>query len=566
MERALEAWWGRGPGRSRLRTLPGWVRHTLILAALGAALGLGTLVVYLTGGTRYAYPYLMLVPVLMAAACYGLVGALITAMVAGGLMAAMPLDVVTQQPQTTLNWVIRLGLYLSIGGVAGGLFSLLNRAHSASELIARSDPRTGLPNQVALEEALLRYLSLRKRECRRVGLILVRIADIDEVLEALGPEASDALVMAMGERLRRQDARIVEAFRYSNAELFLLLEAVDPPTIRRIAARLAEAGEENLVVQEVPLRVQLAMGSSWQATEETSPEDMIREARVALLAASEKHRTHCHYTADLTQHRLETVKLISRVRRDLERGKFELHFQPKLCLADGRVCGCEGLIRWRDDAGGLISPGSFMPKVENTTLIAPVTRFVAGEACRFAGRSDGSVSINLSVRNLHDDELLDALQALVERQGIAPQRLEVEITESALMHDLFVAKRALERLRGFGIRVSIDDFGTGFSSFEYLQHLPITGLKIDRAFVRDVAEDARAQRLMACLVDVGHALELEVTAEGVETLAQHRALCRLGCDQAQGFLYARALPEADYAAWLREHRPAAWLTTMRQEC
>lgn len=546
--------------QQRLSSLPAGVRHTLILFALAALLGLGTVVVYLTGGTRYAYPYLMLVPVLLAAPFYGLSGALIAALVAGSLMAMMPMDVATQQPQSTLNWLIRSGLYLFIGGVAGAAFSLLNHAHAASEIIARKDPRTSLPNQVALEEAVWRSLSSRRLRRQRVGLILVRITDIAEVMEALGPEASDALVQAVSDRLLRQSSLITEVFRFSGAELVLLLEAVDPQQIERIASRLAEAGEENLVVQEVPLRVQLAMGSSWQDSLETTPEDLIRQARVALLAAIEKHRSHCHYTEDLARHKLETIKLISKVRRDLEDGQFELHYQPKLRLSDGQVCGCEGLIRWRDDSGAFISPGAFMPKVENTTLITPVTHFVASEACRFAGRIDGVVSINLSVRNLHDETLLNELRTLVERSGIDPHRLEVEITESALMHDLFVAKQALECLRAYGIHISIDDFGTGFSSFEYLQHLPITGLKIDRAFVKDMATDERAQRLMACLIDVGHALELEVTAEGVETMEQHRLLCRLGCDQAQGFLYAKALPEDDYIEWLHNHQPSAWVT------
>ncbi|WP_431023968.1 putative bifunctional diguanylate cyclase/phosphodiesterase [Halomonas sp. H5] len=533
------------------------LRHGLILTLLAAFLALGTWLVYVTGGTRYATPYLMLVPVLLAAAGYGLKGALAIALVAGGLMALMPLDVASQQPQPTLNWLIRLCLYLVIGGVAGSLFSLLNRAHATSERMARTDPRTGLANQVALEEVLRRRLAQGRQS--GVGLILVRLTDIGDVLEALGPETADAMVMAMGERLGRQDGRIVEVFRFSNSELYLLLEGVGTGELEEIAVHLAEVGEENLVVQEVPLRAQLVMGSSWQTSEATTARELIRESRVAMLAAMEKHRPHCHYSADLARDKREALQLISHVRRDLERGRFELHFQPKLRLADGRVCGCEGLIRWRDKQDLLIAPRLFMPKVESTSLIAPVTRFVADQACRFAATVDGVVGINLSVRNLHDEALLDELLALARRHGIAPERLEVEITESALMHDLVGAKRALERLRGHGMGVSIDDFGTGFSSFEYLQHLPITGLKIDRTFVKGLGEDARSRCLVACLIDVGHALGLEVTAEGVETLEQHQALCRLGCDQAQGFLYAKALPAADYRVWHGQHRPAAWL-------
>ncbi|MFO7649664.1 putative bifunctional diguanylate cyclase/phosphodiesterase [Halomonas campaniensis] len=514
--------------------------------------------IYFTGGTRYAYPYLMLIPVLFAAACYGLAGALVAALAAGLLMAAMPLDVSTQQSQSTLNWLVRLGLYLIIGGVAGGLFSLLNRAHATSERLAHTDPRTGMPNQVALHETLQHRLAPRPRQHLRVGLLLVRITDITDVLAALGPEAADALVAAKGNRLRWLDSRIVDVFRYSNSELCLLLDDIEISAIEKLATRLAEAGEENLVVNEVPIRVQLAMGSSWQSSSKTTADELIREARVALQAAMDQQCIHCQFSSDLARDKLQSIQLISRVRHDLGEGRFELHFQPKLRLSDGHSCGCEGLIRWRGSDGSLIPPGKFMPKVENTTLIAPVTRFVADRACHFANDNDGVVSINLSMRNLHDDALLDELLTLVESHGIPENRLEVEITESALMHDMRIAQRALERLRARGFRISIDDFGTGFSSFEYLQHLPITGLKIDRAFVKELEENPRAQRLMACMIDVGHALELEVTAEGVETLTQHRILGQLGCDQSQGFLYSKALPIDHYRNWKMAHSPADW--------
>ncbi|SDK75398.1 diguanylate cyclase/phosphodiesterase [Franzmannia pantelleriensis] len=545
----------------RFEALPPHARQALLLLVLALLLALGTLVVYLTGGTRYAYPYLMLVPVLMAAAFFGLSGALVAGLAAGGLMAVMPLDTITYQSQPTFNWVLRMGLYLFIAGVAGSAFSLLKHAHAASEIIARRDPSSGLPNQVALEEALSRRLAYAGSLRQGVGLILIRITDIADVLEALGPEASDTLVKTIAERMRHQDPLIVDVYRFSGAEIFVLLDGSDPERFERIASRLVEAGEENLIVQDVPLRVQLALGSSYRsASEQLTPEELIRRSRIALLAAVQKHRSHCHYSKDMASHTLDTVKLIAKVRRGLEEGQFELHYQPKLRLADGQICGCEGLIRWRNEDGELISPASFMPKVESTSLINPVTRFVAQSACRFATQHTGVVSINLSVRNLQDSDLVDEIKALVTRNGIEPQRLEVEITESALMHDMFIAKQALESLRRFGVRVSIDDFGTGFSSFEYLQHLPITGLKIDRAFVKNLASSERAQRLMACLIDVGHALSLEVTAEGVETLEQHRILCRLGCDQAQGFLYARPLHVVDYAHWCDEHVAASWPT------
>ncbi|MCE8014493.1 GGDEF domain-containing protein [Halomonas sp. MCCC 1A17488] len=542
--RAAEQWW---------RSCPLMLRHACQGLVLAALLLLGTALVHVTGGTQYAYPYLMLIPVLLAGAWYTWYGSLLVALAAGLLMAVIPLSVETGEPQDTLNWMIRLGLYLIIGGFAGGLFERLRQSYLDAELASRTDPRAGLPNDIALEADLARWLKRSTRQDGRgVGVVLVRVEDIGEIMEALGADASDELMVAISNRLAQLGPNLQGSYRVSGAELVLLFWPVGYRELERLARRVVDLGEDNLVTLGVPLRVQLVLGSSLQGAGNATPGSLIREARIAMLAASEKHRAHCHFQPSFARRSLQNIRLIARVRRGLAQGEFELHYQPKLHLASGRVSGFEGLIRWRDESGALIAPGMFMPKVENTTLIAPVTRFVMREACHFARRHGGKVSINFSVRNLMDDDLLDEFNQLVEETGISPSQLEVEITESALVHDLFAAKQALERIRGYGIQVSIDDFGTGFSSFEYLRHLPITGLKIDRAFVEGLEKDERARKLMACLIDVGHALDLEVTAEGVETLGQHRALQALGCDQAQGFLYSKALPVEELLAWHHE--------------
>lgn len=537
----------------RWQSWPPAARQASRIMTLMTLLALGTLIVYVTGGTRYAYPYLMLIPVLLAGAWYTWRGSLLVALAAGLLMAAMPLTVASGEAQATLNWVIRLCLYLAIGGFAGGLFEQLRQSHLNLEQASRTDPRAGLPNEIALEADLAHWLKTPPRlDGRSAGVILVRIEDITEIMEALGADACDDLMLAIDRRLAQLGPNLQGCYRVSGAELVLLLWPVGLDELNWIAARVVELGEDNLVALGVPLRAQLVLGSALQESPDDTPGSLVREARIAMLAATEKQRSYCHFQPAFARRGVQNVKLIARVRRSLAKGEFELHYQPKLRLADGEVTGFEGLIRWRDEQGNLIPPGMFMPKVESTTLIAPVTRFVAAEACRFAMRHEQRVSINFSVRNLLDDELLDALTEMVEQSNIEPSRLEVEITESALVHDLFAAKRALERIRSCGIRVSIDDFGTGFSSFEYLRHLPLTGLKIDRAFIEGLEHDRRARKLMACLIDVGHALDLEVTAEGVETPEQHRLLQEMGCDQAQGFLFAKALPAEEVLDWHRE--------------
>ncbi|RTR00753.1 putative bifunctional diguanylate cyclase/phosphodiesterase [Halomonas nitroreducens] len=530
-------------------------RHATRCSVVALLLVAGAAIVYVTGGTAYAYPYLMLIPVLAAASWYRLPGGLITAFLAGALMAVMPQDAHLSVEQSTANYLTRFAFYLLLGGVAGWLFQLRRRSANEHRVIARTDPQSGLPNQVALKEDLDQCLSQSVWRVTGTGVIKVKITDMTDVVEALGMEAADQLILALGTRLSQAVRDGSRAYRISLDELAVILKDIKPADLDPISQRLMDVGEDNLLIQQVPVRVQLVMGSAISRNGATRATELLREARIAQLAAIRQRRSHTHFSPTFDQRTLDSLKLIAQVRDGLAAREFELHYQPKIRLGDDQVCGCEGLIRWRGDDDRLIPPGQFMPKVENTSLIGPVTSFVAQAAGAFAMHdgSEGAIGINISVHNLHDEKLHDLLLELVEQAGVRPERLEVEITESALIGDLGAARSDIQRIRDIGIGVSIDDFGTGFASFEYLQHLPITGLKIDRVFVANLERDERARKLMACMIDVGHALELVVTAEGVETAAQADILRQLGCDQAQGFFFSPALPAADYLAWCQRY-------------
>lgn len=530
-------------------------RHLIRGVILTLLLITGTWVVYATGGTGYAYPYLMLAPVLLAAFWYELAGGLAAALVAGILMAFVPLKVSLGIEQTAANYLIRIAEYLLLGGVSGWLFLLRRQSARRHHTLMRTDLLSGLANQVALNEDLGRYLTAPDSQERHTGLMKVRITDITDVIDALGLDAADELVLILGKRLEQAVRGVPTAYRINHDELALILEGVTATDLAGVAERLMAVGEESLTVCQVPVRVQLAMGSSIAQGAETHVNELLREARIALFTAIKQGKGYRHFAEQLERHSQESLQLIARVRSALQAKEFRLHYQPKICLDDGRVCGSEGLIRWPQTDGSLISPGQFMPKVENTSLIYPVTHFVAREAAAFARQhaGGGAVSINLSVHNLFDSELVNLLLDLVEQTDLPAERLEVEITETALIVDLDAARRAIQRIREVGIGVSIDDFGTGFASFEYLQHLPITGLKVDRTFVAQLEDDPQARKLMACMIEMGHALDLVVTAEGVETQGQADILRELGCDQAQGFFYTGALPASDYLAWCQAH-------------
>lgn len=530
------------------------MRPWVAAPTVGLALVLGTAIVYATGGTGYAYPYVMFVPILIAAAVFELPGAIVTAMLAGvALGPYMPLDVVRHIDQSTANWLTRLAFFAGIGAVAGALFGQLRREAADRDLAARHDARSGLPNQVALEDALAGAIARIPHAHDRVSLLLVRAVDLAEVLEAVGADAGDDIVRVLARRFReRANVGGDAMFRFSASELALVVTGTDDDGLGRLAGELQVAAESGLVVRDVPIRIELAAGivSTTRATE--GPYELIRRARIALFAAREREQDHCFYSWRFERRTAETIRLITRLADALEAEEFELHYQPKMRVDDRTIFGVEALIRWRDPEHGIVPPMQFMPKVEQTRLIQPVTRFVVHENARFLAAHEGLyVSFNLSMRNLYDAALIGELVELVGDGGIDPRRLEVEITETALMRQPEAALQALERLHRADIAVSIDDFGTGHASFEYLRRFPVTGMKIDRVFLGEADTDARTRSLLGSMIAVGHSLGLEVTAEGVEREAVLDTLAGLRCNCFQGYWLSPPLPEDALFEWLR---------------
>lgn len=543
-------WPERTPFRSvveRLRRSPRTIDLLVIIALVPLFAGAYALV-YMTGGTRLAWPYLMLVPVLIAAARFRIAGGIVGGLIGGLLLGpVMPLDSAAGIPQETVNWLIRLAFYAILGGVTGALFLLIQRQGLARERAARVDADSGLPNRTALVEALHRAST--ERQVMPV-LVLARVVDLGEIMEAAGVDAADELMQALARRLKNDIDATVEVYRFSASEL-VVLEYLPDPEAATHARGLLKIAESPVEVHGIPVHVDLALGSAGTVPRNVSPREIIRRARVALFTAVERQQELCRYAPELERQTADTVRLLARVRRGLESNEFELHYQPKMHAANGRPDGCEALIRWRGGDGGLIPPGQFMPRVERSALIVPLTRFVAESAFAFVADARRRISINLTARNLLDPDLIASIARMASHGAIPPGSIEIEITEGAIVRDPVAAREAIEQLRRCGFHVSLDDFGTGYSSFEYLRMLPLTGLKIDRAFVRDLEEDPKAYRLMACMIDVGHALGLEVVAEGVETAGQVESLERLGCDLLQGYYFARPMPGHEYLDWLR---------------
>ncbi|WP_218944211.1 putative bifunctional diguanylate cyclase/phosphodiesterase, partial [Marinobacter changyiensis] len=528
-------------------------------------LAAGTWVVYFTGGTSYAYPYVILLPILLSAVWFRLTGAIISA-ITGGLLIGplMPLVVSTGTFQSTENWLARIAFFLLIGVFSAGLFQSLRQANQRRLQALEIDNKTGLRTQAALTrdlERLLRRASQNKAPS--TAILLLRMQDLWEILQSMGADTAEQVVKDLAKRISQNIKVPFQVYRFSKSELAILFsvssqeEVGSQEEIGSVFEAAQKVGEEETIVKGISLRVQIVAGSYLVRKNDQNPEIVINRARTGLSVAIENKVPYRRYDPMFDQKTAERVQLIARVRDGLANQEFQLFYQPKICLRTGQHVGSEALLRWFNHENKMVMPGLFMPKVESTTLIDPVTRFVIARACKNIGAQNlMPVSVNFAINNLMNPSLINDLGSLVSSYGVTPESLEIEITEGALIQDPELAKAAVGSLRDQGFKVSLDDFGTGYSSFQYLIHLPLSGLKIDRAFVNNLEDSAEARTIMESMISMAKALKLEVTVEGVETEQQRKIVTDLGADLAQGFYYSRPLALPEYQQWAKERNCA----------
>lgn len=520
----------------------------------------GTWLVYLSGGTGYAYPYVLLLPLLLSTAWFALPGAILSAITGGLLLGPlMPLDVSTGTYQTTENWLARVAFFLVIAVIAAALFNSLKVASQQRLHALKFDQKTGLRTQAALTEDVRRLLQNTGRgQVPRGAILLVRMQDLWEIFQSMGADIAEQFVKTLAEQISKSIEAPHRVYRFSKSELAILLtvkshdEAVAQEEVGEVFDVAKLIGEEETFVKGIPFRVQIVAGSYLVKDNDKNPEIVINRGRTGLSVAMENNVPYRRYDPMFDQKTAERVQLIARVRDGLAKQQFQLFFQPKLCLRSGRHVGSEALLRWFDNDNKMVMPGLFMPKVESTSLIDPVTRFVIARACENIRQHDLlPTSVNFAVDNLMNMALVSDLGRIVESYGVSTELLEIEITEGALIRDPEQAKSAVRILREQGFKVSLDDFGTGYSSFQYLTHLPLSGLKIDRAFVENLEVSANARTIMGSMISMAKALNLEVTVEGIETDQQQEIVADLGADLAQGFHFSRPVPLADYVKWTK---------------
>jgi diguanylate cyclase (GGDEF)-like protein len=411
------------------------------------------------------------------------------------------------------------------------------------ERLAHFDVATQLPNRTLFRERLSAAIAAAGPEARPVAVMILDIDHFKDTNDAFGHEVGDAVLREIAPRLRRGATESLEIARIGGDEFAMLLPNANPDEALAMTRRILEVFERPFSAFGQLLLVRASLGSAVFPRDGADPDALIRCAEVALESAKRMGVGTALYTPEHDLYAPSRLALMAQLRQALDEGQLVLHYQPIVDMRR-RPHALEALVRWRHPERGMVAPGEFVPLAERAGLMKPLTRWVMAAALRQCrkwrdGGHDVAVAVNLSMRTLHDAELLKIVRELLRSSGSDPTALVLEITESDVMADPKGAIEILARLRALGVRVSIDDFGTGYSSLAYLNRLDVDEVKIDRSFVGTMTVDSSSAAIVRAAIDLGHGLGLVVVAEGVEDEATYRALCELGCDRAQGYFFGR---------------------------
>lgn len=420
----------------------------------------------------------------------------------------------------------------------------LDRANEELVQAALHDPLTRLPNRILLQDRIEQAIEKAKRKQEQFAVMFLDLDGFKGVNDAYGHQAGDALLVDVATRIRSLLRSQDTLSRMGGDEFVLIISAADPGSAAMVAQRIIETvGATALSAEGVDLHVTASVGIALYPSDGGNERELMAHADAAMYHTKNNGRNGYTFFApsmNISAH--QQLKLLNELRRAIERNELVLHYQPKSAAPDYRMVGAEALVRWQHPELGLLLPGDFIHAAERSGLILPIGDWVLDEACRQvrvwqdAGQQIQNVAINLSPLQFSSPSLVDTVAQALQRHGVQPSCLTLEITETTAMRDAGASLGILEELTRMGVKISIDDFGTGYSSLLYLRRLPASELKIDRAFVRELESNAEDAAIVASIITLGRALNLRVVAEGVETAGQRFHLRRLGCELYQGYL------------------------------
>jgi diguanylate cyclase (GGDEF)-like protein/PAS domain S-box-containing protein len=427
------------------------------------------------------------------------------------------------------------------------------------EFLAHHDTLTKLPNRLLLLDRLQQAINLAEREKHRVALMFLDLDRFKQVNDSLGHHVGDDLLVAVVERLKSCVRETDTISRQGGDEFVIVLpDILDSNAATIIAEKILETLREPFVIDGHQLSTSFSIGISLYPDDGREIATLMQNADTAMYHAKESGRNNCHYYDEsMNANAAERLKLQNKLRQAMEHGEFLLHFQPLISLKDHTIIGCEALLRWKSAEDGWVPPAKFIPLAEETGFILNIDAWVLREACRQAqewvniGLPQLTVAVNISALQFKRGRILDSVNEALAASGLAPHHLEIELTESVLIQDTQHTRKQLNQLNSLGVRLSIDDYGTGYSNLSYLKQLDVDKLKIDQSFVKDMLVDELDAIIVRSTVELAHNLGLQVLAEGVEDQAILTLLQNLGCDQAQGYHIGKPMPPKEFEKLLR---------------
>ena len=452
------------------------------------------------------------------------------------------------------------GQYLGIANGHDLLNEITQRKQAHLFNLAHFDHLTKLPNRLLFLDRLTMAILDSSRNKTQVGLLFIDLDNFKHFNDSMGHGFGDNLLFAVAARLSICARESDTVARLSGDEFTIMLEeANSQEDLNVISSRIVEMMKQPFHILGREVFITASIGTAMCPADDNEPTGLLAKADAAMYEAKRSGRnTYRPYVQGMNVYSLDRMSIETDLRTALERNEFELFYQPQVSLSTGRIVGTEALIRWRHPERGLLSPVHFIEITEETGLIVPIGTWVLQEACRQHmawiknGMEPMCISVNISAMQFYQTGFCRTVRSIISESGIAPNNLELELTESLFMHDVGTVLKTLNELHKFGVRLAIDDFGTGYSNLSYLKRFPVDRLKVDQSFIRNIDREPVNVEIVRAISALGKSMSLELIAEGVETDSEMALAQSSGCDFVQGYRFSKPLPAAELESWVRE--------------
>lgn len=515
-------------------------RKLIDFGTIALLLVMNWLIIYFGNGTSSVLPFLYFIPITYAAWKLGMKGGLLVGLLSGLLMGPyMPLDVTQQIEQPTFNWLMRLLFYTVYGYGMGNAIVQLQEKSSYDNLM-------GIPNR----SFFYKYLTndLQKKSSHPFYIVLINIDDFKKINDSIGHAAADLLLIDIKSRLLSCIKKKDLLARWSGDEFSIILFRQNEQELSEVCGKFLQSLQSPFDVNGQDFFINASIGASSLSTDQEANEVLVKQAETAMRYVKERKIGYKFYTEEMNKNSLQEKLLEAKLHKAIENDEFEVHYQPKFKCKENKLYGVEALIRWRKPGEGLIAPNVFIPVAEKTGLIIPIGNWVLKTACRQIVKwkeqniNNLCISVNVSALQIQADNFVDTVYSIIKEANIEPHLIELEITESSIMENSIENIMKLNELKEIGMRLSLDDFGKGYSSLNYLKILPIDTLKVDKSFIQNIVYDPKEKVITESIIKMSKALGLIVVAEGIETEVQASILKELDCDAMQGFYFSKPLP------------------------